>query len=83
MYSETVVISEALKKNFKRFPYRSSRYGEDERVNGKLCFFLAEYGKRIKRNCKILQRLCDSSKSTTGKIYPVAKDGLTLVKAVY
>ena len=83
MYGERVVIRGALKKmNIKRFAYTSSDYNKDESFCEKLCF-LAKYGQRIRRKCKILQRLCHTSKCTTSEIYPLVKDGQTLVKLSY
>ena len=59
--------------------HKSQTNKQTNKFNEELCF-LAEYGHRNRRTCKILQRLCDSSKSTTCEIYPGAKDGQTLVK---
>ena len=81
MYGEQVVISGVLQKRiFKDLPYCLPRYIDDENFNEKL-YFLAEYGQRNGRKCKILLGLCDSSKGTTSEIYPLDKDGQTLFKA--
>ena len=84
MYSKQVMIAGALKERIiKRLPHQTSRNGsEDKSFNEKLCF-LSKYEQRNRRKCKILQRLCDSSKGTTKEIYPMATDGQTLVKVTH
>ena len=72
MYSKQVVIPGLLKKKL-------SLDSKDESSNEKLCF-LAEYGQRNRRKCEILQRLYNSSKGTTSKIYSLTKNGQNLVK---